>query len=116
MSLRPDFPGLRARAMAPRRAARSRREIRQIPGIASDRTLNDALKGEPPPEWTRRPRSTDGLRAVGGSHHGGLRADVLKGSDLYRRIEGWANGITRDTGPPISSTGHFRSSRGRIRT
>ena len=29
----------------------------------SNSTLNDALKGEPPPEWTRRPNAKDDLRA-----------------------------------------------------
>ena len=29
----------------------------------SDATLHDALKSEPPPEWTRRPNAKDGLRA-----------------------------------------------------
>jgi len=29
----------------------------------SNATLNDALKDEPPPEWTRRPNARDDLRA-----------------------------------------------------
>ena len=29
----------------------------------SNSTLNDALKDEPPPEWTRRPNAKDDLRA-----------------------------------------------------
>ena len=29
----------------------------------SNTTLDDALKGEPPPEWTRRPNAKDDLRA-----------------------------------------------------
>jgi len=29
----------------------------------SNTTLHDALRGEPPPEWTRRPNAQDGLRA-----------------------------------------------------
>jgi hypothetical protein len=37
---------------------------------------------------------------VGDTYHGCLRVDVLKGSDLYRRIEGWAKGIMSETGPP----------------
>ena len=29
----------------------------------SNATLHDAFRGEPPPEWTRRPNAKDGLRA-----------------------------------------------------
>jgi transcriptional regulator with XRE-family HTH domain len=54
---------LRERAIALRRAGRSRREIKEILGIGSNQTLNEALHGEPPPEWTRRPRAKDALRA-----------------------------------------------------
>jgi hypothetical protein len=34
---------------------------------------------------------------VGETYHGCLRIDVLKGGDLYRKIEGWAEGIMADT-------------------
>jgi transcriptional regulator with XRE-family HTH domain len=54
---------LREQAVALRRAGRSRREIKEILGIGSNQTLNEALHGEPPPEWTRRPRAKDALRA-----------------------------------------------------
>jgi transcriptional regulator with XRE-family HTH domain len=54
---------LRERAIALRRSGRSRREIKEILGIGSNQTLNEALHGEPPPEWTRRPRAKDALRA-----------------------------------------------------
>ncbi len=54
---------LRERAIALRRAGRSRREIKEILGIGSNQTLTEALRGEPPPEWTRRPRAKDGLHA-----------------------------------------------------
>src|SRR3984957_13978531 len=53
---------LRERAIAVRRVGRSRREIKEILGIGSNQTLNEALQGEPPPEWTRRPRAKDDLR------------------------------------------------------
>ena len=46
-----------------RREGKSRREIKQILGPMSNATLNDALTGEPPPEWTRRPNAKDELRA-----------------------------------------------------
>src|ERR1700733_16286074 len=54
---------LRERAIALRRAGRPRREIKEILGIGSNQTLNEALQGEPPPDWTRRPRAKDALRA-----------------------------------------------------
>jgi transcriptional regulator with XRE-family HTH domain len=53
----------REQAIALRRAGRSRREIKEILGITSNETLDKALKGEPPPAWTRRPRAKDELRA-----------------------------------------------------
>jgi transcriptional regulator with XRE-family HTH domain len=54
---------LRERAIALRRAGRSRREIKEILSIGSNATLDRALRGEPPPEWTRRPRAKDDLHA-----------------------------------------------------
>ena len=53
----------REQAIALRRAGRSRREIKEILGITSNETLDKALKGEPPPAWTLRPRAKDELRA-----------------------------------------------------
>jgi len=46
-----------------RRQGKSRRQIKQILGPMSNSTLNDALKDEPPPEWTLRPNAKDELRA-----------------------------------------------------
>src|SRR6266581_8998037 len=54
---------LRAQAVTLRRQGKSRRQIKQILGPMSNVTLNDALEGEPPPAWTRRPNAKDGLRA-----------------------------------------------------
>ena len=54
---------LRERAVTLRRAGRSLRQIKQILGPISNATLNDALRGEPPPQWTRRPNAKDDLRA-----------------------------------------------------
>jgi transcriptional regulator with XRE-family HTH domain len=51
----------RDRAIALRRAGRSRREIKEILGITSNSTLNTVLAGEPPPEWNRRPNAKDAL-------------------------------------------------------
>jgi predicted transcriptional regulator len=63
MSHTPAFIQLRASAIALRRAGRSRREIAESLGITSGRTLNETLRGEPPPPWTRRPNAKDALRA-----------------------------------------------------
>src|ERR1700733_14560444 len=54
---------VRERAIALRRAGPSLREIKEILGVGSNQTLHDALRGEPPPEWTRRPRAKDDLHA-----------------------------------------------------
>jgi transposase len=48
-------------AVALRRAGKSRREIRQILGVGNS-TLDRALRGVPPPQWTRRPRAKDDVR------------------------------------------------------
>ncbi len=54
---------LRERAIALRRAGHSRREIKEILGIGSNATLDRDLRGEPPPDWTRRPRAKDDSHA-----------------------------------------------------
>jgi predicted transcriptional regulator len=78
MSHTPAFLQLRASAIAQRRAGRSRREIAESLGITSSRTLNETLRGEPPPPWTRRPNAKDALRA---------KARDLRGQGLdYSRI------------------------------
>jgi DNA-binding CsgD family transcriptional regulator len=59
-----SFPELREQAIALRRAGKSRREIKDILGIGSNETLDKALQGEPPPEWTRRPRAKDERHAT----------------------------------------------------
>jgi predicted transcriptional regulator len=57
------FPQLREQAIALRRAGKSRREIAEILDITNHDTLNEALRGEPPQPWTRRPNAKDDLRA-----------------------------------------------------
>jgi transposase len=57
------FEQLRERAIALRRAGHSRREIKSLLSIGSNATLDKALRGEPPPEWTRRPNAKDEVRA-----------------------------------------------------
>lgn len=54
---------LREDAVALRRAGKSVGQIRQILGPIGNRALHEALRGEPPPEWTRRPNAKDELRA-----------------------------------------------------
>ena len=54
---------LRERAIALRRAGKSVRQIKEILGPIGNRTLHDALRGEPAPEWTLRPNAKDDLRA-----------------------------------------------------
>ncbi len=53
---------LKERIVQLRRAGKSRRQIKEILGPMSNSTLNEALQGEPPPEWTRRPNAKDDLR------------------------------------------------------
>ncbi|MGW0884513.1 terminase gpP N-terminus-related DNA-binding protein [Streptomyces sp. NPDC002671] len=57
-----DFEGLRERAVALRRAGLSLRQIRDELKIFDNDILNQLVKGEPPPEWTKRPRAKDDLR------------------------------------------------------
>src|SRR6476661_2676925 len=54
---------LRERIVQLRREGKSRRQIKEILGPMSNSTLDEALKGEPPPEWTRRARAKDDVRA-----------------------------------------------------
>jgi transcriptional regulator with XRE-family HTH domain len=58
-----DFEGLRTQAIALRRAGHSLRQIRDELKIHNNDILNQLVKGEPPPEWTKRPRAKDDLRA-----------------------------------------------------
>ena len=57
-----ELDRLREQAITLRRAGKSRRQIKEILGPMSNSTLNDALQGEPPPEWTLRPNAKDELR------------------------------------------------------
>ncbi|WP_433455890.1 hypothetical protein ACQPXS_20985 [Streptomyces sp. CA-142005] len=57
-----DFEGLRQRAVALRRAGLSRRQIRDRLHVDNNDILNRLLEGEPPPEWTKRPKAKDDLR------------------------------------------------------
>ncbi|MFJ5733543.1 hypothetical protein [Streptomyces paradoxus] len=57
-----DFEGLRERAVALRRQGLSLRQIRDELKIFNNDILNQLVKGEPPPAWTKRPRAKDDLR------------------------------------------------------
>jgi hypothetical protein len=48
MTTSAGFERLREQAILLRRAGKSRREISELLGIGSNRTLNEALRGEPP--------------------------------------------------------------------
>ncbi|MFI5571096.1 hypothetical protein ACIA6T_27880 [Streptomyces sp. NPDC051740] len=57
-----DFERLREQAVALRRAGHSLRQIRDELKIYNNDILNQLVKGEPPPAWTKRPRAKDDLR------------------------------------------------------
>lgn len=59
MTQKLSFEELRSQAIALRRAGKSRREITEILDIRSNTTLNNALRGEPPPLWELRARAKD---------------------------------------------------------
>ncbi|MDN3293098.1 hypothetical protein QWM81_03355 [Streptomyces ficellus] len=58
-----DFENLRQQAITLRRQGLSRRQIRDRLRVDNNDILNRLLEGEPPPEWTKRPRAKDDLRA-----------------------------------------------------
>lgn len=64
MSQKTAFIQSREQAIALRRAGKSRREIKELLAITSNRTLNEALRGEPPQPWTWRPNAKDDVRAA----------------------------------------------------
>ena len=49
-----EMTALRERIVQLRREGKSRRQIKEILGPMSNSTLDEALEGVPPPEWTRR--------------------------------------------------------------
>ena len=88
MRTKEDLNVLRKRAIGLRREGKSRREIKQILGPMSNSTLDHALQGVPPADWTRRPNAKDDhrarareLRAQGLAYHEiAARLDVSKSS------------------------------------
>ncbi|GAB2950378.1 hypothetical protein GCM10023080_006260 [Streptomyces pseudoechinosporeus] len=57
-----DFEGLREQAIALRREGYSLRQIGDELQVHNKETLQRLVEGEPPPEWTKRPRAKDDLR------------------------------------------------------
>lgn len=57
-----DFEGLREQAIALRREGLSLRQISEQLGVRNKETLSRLVQGEPPAEWTKRPRAKDDLR------------------------------------------------------
>ncbi|WP_030684898.1 helix-turn-helix domain-containing protein [Streptomyces sp. NRRL B-1347] len=58
-----DFDSLRHRAVALRRSGLSLRQIADELQVRSKDLLQRLVEGEPAPEWTKRPRAKDDLRA-----------------------------------------------------
>ncbi|MFD9033719.1 hypothetical protein ACFVZW_21595 [Streptomyces sp. NPDC059567] len=58
-----DFESLREQAVALRREGLSLRQIRDRLQVYNNDILHRLVKGEPPPEWTKRPNAKDDLRA-----------------------------------------------------
>jgi len=65
-----------------RLAGKSLREIKEILGPMSNTTLHNALKGTPPPDWTRRPNAKDDVRAQARE----LRAQGLAYHEIAARL------------------------------
>ncbi|WP_328944277.1 hypothetical protein OG259_24880 [Streptomyces sp. NBC_00250] len=57
-----DFDNLREQAVALRREGLSLRQIRDRLQVHNNDLLHRLVKGEPPPEWTKRPNAKDDLR------------------------------------------------------
>ncbi|NEC89632.1 hypothetical protein [Streptomyces sp. SID12501] len=57
-----DFERLRERAVELRREGLSLRQIRDELQVHNKDVLQRLVEGEPPPEWTKRPRARDDLR------------------------------------------------------
>lgn len=73
---------LREQAIALRRAGKSRREIKDILGIGSNRLMTKLVAGEPAAPWTRRPNAKDERRAEARQ----LRADGLSYNQIAAKL------------------------------
>jgi len=83
MTTRNDVTSIREEAIALRMAGKSRREIKELLGPVSNQTLDDALRGTPPPEWTRRPNAKDDLREAARE----LRTQGLSYNEIAARLD-----------------------------
>jgi transposase len=82
MRTKEELDRLRERAIALRREGKSRREIQAILGLVGRSTLNEFLRGVPPPDWTRRPNARDDLRDKARQ----LRAEGLNYNQITVRL------------------------------
>jgi transposase len=82
MRTKQELDQLRNQAIALRREGKSRREIQAILGLVGRSTLNELLRGVPPPDWTRRPNAKDDLRARARE----LRAEGLNYNQISARL------------------------------
>jgi hypothetical protein len=92
---------LRQQAIALRRAGRSRSEIQEILGIADNWTLNEMLRDEPPPGWTKRPNAKDDLRVKARE----LRLQGLDYDDIVAQLRVSKSSVSlwvRDLPRPVS--------------
>ncbi len=94
-----------------RREGRSRRQIKEILGPMSNATLNEALRGEPPPEWARRPNAKDELRASARD----LRAQGLDHDEIAAAL-GVAKSSVSLWVRDLPRTPRFSTAEGRRRT
>src|SRR3984957_14184299 len=108
MRTKEELDRLRERAIALRLEGKSRREIKALLRLAGGSTLNELLRGVPPPDWTRRPNAKDDLRAKARE----LRAQGLSYNEIAARlgvskssVSLWVRDLPR---PPRLSSGENR--------
>jgi transposase len=83
MTARKDVSAIREQAAALRLAGKSRRQIKELLDPVSNRTLDEALRGTPPPDWTRRPNAKDDLREEARD----LRTQGLSYNEIAARLD-----------------------------
>lgn len=86
---------LQSQIVALRQAGRSRSEIQEALGPISTRLISEALRGTPPPEWTRRPRAKDDLHAEARK----LRTDGMGYNEIAAQL-----GVSKARSRPGSTT------------
>jgi len=83
MTARKGVSAIREQAAALRLAGKSRQQIKELLGPVSNRTLDEALRGTPPPDWTRRPNAKDDLREKARD----LRTQGLSYNEIAARLD-----------------------------